>query len=139
MPHHHLFMLDTDMCSYIFRCSYPQMLHHLEAHDGALCISSVTAYELLFGGFKKNSPKLLKWIHLFLHNVQVVEWDQAVAQKCACLRAQLEKKGVCVALDDLMIAATALTVNATLVTNNTRHFQKIPGLLLENWTADEEN
>ena len=128
------YLLDTDICSYIIRGSHPQLLHHLEQHEEELAISSVTAYELMYGGFRKGSQKLLKWLHLLLHKVTVVEWTQDDAILCAKIRAELEKDGTPIAQDDLMIATSALTQKAILVSNNIAHFEKIPGLRWENWT-----
>ena len=130
-------MLDTDICSYIIRGSHPQLLPHLEQHEKELCVSSITAYELIYGAFRKASPKLVRWLHLFLHKFTVVEWTGDDAILCGKLRAELEKEGTPIAQDDLMIATSALNQKAILVTNNIEHFRRIRNLQWENWTEKD--
>jgi tRNA(fMet)-specific endonuclease VapC len=65
----------------------------------------------------------------------VLPWDSAAADVYAKISAKLEKNGMPIGYADTMIAAHALSIDAILVTNNTKHFQSVKGLQLENWVA----
>lgn len=73
---------------------------------------------------------------LFFNSIQVLDWPASAAPIYGHLRARLTKSGVDIGLNDVMIAAHAVALDAVLVTNNTRHFNRIgPPLRLENWLA----
>lgn len=129
-----LYMLDTDMASYVIRGTSDELLERFSAHFKELCISSITVAELKFGAEKENSHPLTEKVNAFCELVAVKAFDFAAAQKYGKLRAVLEKQGTPLASMDLLIAATALAENAVLVTNNTDHFSKVPRLTLANWS-----
>lgn len=130
-----MYMLDTDICSYIIRerpVSVLEKFKRLEASD--LCISVITEAELLYGVARTNSKKITADIvQNFLRRLVIFEWDGAAAKHYSLLRADMEKKGKPIGNMDLMIAAHALSISATIVTNNTRHFTIIPKLKVANW------
>lgn len=128
-----IFMLDTDICSYVIREHTPSMLEQFKRHQNHLCISSITYAELLFGAAKKVSERLTKQILLFVELLPVISWDQEAAKQYALIRYDLEKKGMPLDNMDLMIAALAKSKKITLVTNNRKHFDRIEGLLLAEW------
>ena len=102
----------------------------------ALAISAVTRAELMFGLEKRGNPRALsRVVHGFLDRITVMPWDTAAADHFARLRASLERGGTPIGVMDTMIAGHALTLKATLVTNNLKHFQKVAALRLENWAA----
>jgi tRNA(fMet)-specific endonuclease VapC len=95
----------------------------------------ITASELYFGAY--NSSKIaqnLRTAENFIQSITVLSLSDDVIKKFGQLKAQLRKAGAPVADFDLLIASVALTENLILVTNNTRHYQRITGLDLDNWS-----
>ncbi|MGE4564939.1 MAG: type II toxin-antitoxin system VapC family toxin [Victivallaceae bacterium] len=130
-----LYMLDSDICSYIIKGGNPSLAAKVKAHQENLCISSVTLAELLFGVAKKNSPKLADAVTAFQQLVEVKPWTAEAAEFYAVIRRKLELTGSPIGAMDFLIAAAAMADNAILVTNNTAHFSRVPGLKIENWTS----
>ncbi len=130
-----LYLLDTDTCSSAIRGGAGALDTKLaKAKPLALAISAVTRAELMFGLEKRRKPKsLTRLVMSFLEHMPVLPWETAAADRFAKLRATLERAGTPIGLMDSMIAAHALTLGATLVTNNQKHFQKVATLRLENW------
>lgn len=133
-----LYMLDTDISSYIMRNKPPNVLAMLEMQVQAgheICISAITYAELLLGAKRSGNPD--KHLHLIealrerLHHTQ--PWDAAAAEQFADLQTLLFNAGTPIGANDTLIAAHALSLQAIMVTNNTRHFEKVPDLRLENW------
>lgn len=133
-----LYLLDTDTCSYAIRGTFAMLDTRLAAAKaGTLAVSAVTRAELMFGLAKRGNPRALsRLVHGFLDRITVVSWDSAAADRFAQLRAQLERAGTPIGIFDTMIAGHALALNAVLVTNNSKHFQKAKALELENWIED---
>jgi len=133
-----LFLLDTDTCSYAIRGASAALDARLAAaHADSLAISAITRAELMFGLEKRGNPRALtRLVREFLDHVAVMPWDSAVADQFAQLRARLERDGTPIGVFDTMIAAQALTLGAILVTNNSKHFQRVPALKVENWTEE---
>jgi tRNA(fMet)-specific endonuclease VapC len=102
---------------------------------GEICKSPViTLGELYTWALRKNAPpKYLESLMAFLSDVIVLDVTQDVAQAFGTIRAQLFDQGVTISGMDLMIAATALVRESTLVTHNTKHFNNIPGLRIVDW------
>ncbi len=128
------YMLDTDTASYIIRGTDSALIERFSKHFKAVCISSITVAELKFGAAKKKSQPLTQKVNAFCELVKIIDFDKNAAQKYGSLRADLELAGTPLASMDLLIAATALADDAILVTNNTVHFSKVPGLEIENWS-----
>lgn len=128
-------MLYTDICSYVIRERPLSVLEKFKQADASgLCLSAVTQAELLYGVARSASRKINREIVAdFLSRLIVLEWDGSAAEHYGELRAVLEAKGRIIGNMDMMIAAHALSIGATLVTNNTRHFQMVPKLKLLNW------
>jgi len=98
-------------------------------------ISVISFGELLFGAKKSNQPQRNTAVVLRLAEIfPVVDVSRGIMEIFADLKASLQKKGAGIDDMDLLIGATALSLNYTLVTNNEKHFARIPGLVLENWT-----
>ncbi|MBP7864827.1 MAG: type II toxin-antitoxin system VapC family toxin [Acidobacteria bacterium] len=131
-----LYMLDTDMCSYILKKHPAAVKAHFDAAGkDALAISTVVLGELYFGAARHvQGERIRQEIDDFASRLSVMDWDEAAADHYGSIRAELEARGTPTGAMDLMIAAHARSLGATLVTNNTRHFEKIHGLLLVNWT-----
>ena len=133
-----LFMLDADIASSIIKQRSPELVARLSRIErSSLCVSSVTCAELLCG-LKRlpRSHKLHVGVRQFLKLVRVLAWDAEAAAYYATIRHQLVTEGQLIGEMDMMIAAHALAVPATLVTNSLRHYQRIQApRLLENWCA----
>ena len=96
--------------------------------------SAVTAAEMLYGAHRlPSSSALLQQVQAVLASVRILPFDHQAASVFGLLRARLEKRGAMVAHSDLMIASVALSADLTLITGNTRHFERIPGLRIEDW------
>jgi len=131
-----MWMLDTDTCSYILR-RHPEAvaLKFKRAEPGAIGISSVVLAELYYGAdLLPNRAALRKNIQDFARGLVALSWDFAAADHYGDIRAELEHLGRPIGAMDMMIAAQARSLNATLVTNNTKHFLRVPRLKVENWT-----
>lgn len=128
-----LYMLDTDIASYIIRGTSQNLLKKFSRNVSAACISTITMAELQFGAQKKNSEQLTVKVNAFCELVTIKDWTEETALIYGKLRASLENAGTPLDSIDLLIAASALAENAVLITNNTEHFSKVPRLKLENW------
>lgn len=129
-----LFMLDTDTVSFALRGFGDVAARLSEQKRSELCLSAVTVAELRFGANKRGSRKIHRAIDSFLSGVEVLAFDNAAAESFGIIAAALASDGHPIGQMDAMIAAHALSVGATLVTNNRRHFSKVDGLEIENWT-----
>jgi len=124
-----LYMLDTNICSYIIRGYIPKE----KLIDKNIGISSIVASELLYGAKKKGSKKLMKIVNLFLNSFEIYDFNKQAAEEYSKIRVDLEKQGLIIGAYDLQIAAHAKSLDAILVTNNIKEFSRINGLKLENW------
>lgn len=113
----------------------PAIDAHLRSVDvRQVCVSAVTRGEVRFGARRlSNAKRLQAEVEKFLNRVRTLAWDEDAADRFAEVKAGLERSGTPIGVMDTMIAAHALSVGATLVTNNTRHFERVKGLNLENW------
>ena len=129
-----LYLLDTNTVSYLIK-RHPQVTQHLlEVPMHSVCISAITAGELAFGLAKRPEAVTLKAaVDEFLRRVEVLPWDDAVAQTYGTLRAQLQSQGTSLAPLDMQIAAHAVHVDATLISSD-KAFAKIAHLQTEDWT-----
>jgi tRNA(fMet)-specific endonuclease VapC len=128
--------LDTNACIMHPRGRHPQVSVRWRQHRAEdLAIPLTTYAELLVGAEKSSQPeRVLQQIELLLEAHEIVEITEEVAEHYARIRADLEARGVNIGGNDLWIAATAFAHGATLVTNNTGEFSRVPGLLIEDWT-----
>jgi tRNA(fMet)-specific endonuclease VapC len=127
-------MLDTNMVSHIIK-GHTRALAQLEkAAIAEVCISVVTEAELHFGLAKRpEATRLHLIVREFLRRAEVVPWDSTAARIYGKLRADLESAGKVIGALDLMIAAHAVALDYTLVTNDAA-FGKIAHLKIEDWT-----
>jgi tRNA(fMet)-specific endonuclease VapC len=96
-------------------------------------MSSITLAELKFGAEAKRSQKLHRSIRSFIKDVAVIPFDETAADRFALVAAALARRGVPSGAFDTLLAAHALSLGLTVVTNNTKHFSRVPGLTVENW------
>lgn len=127
------FMLDTDTVSWALRGQGAVSAHVLKCRPSQLCISSITLAELRYGADAKGSRKLHRLISTFIAPMGVVPFDEAAADQFGPVASALAKRGEPIGTFDTLIAAHALSCDLTLVTNNTKHFQRVVGLKLANW------
>lgn len=131
-----LYMLDTNICSYILRNkpeTIKEKLKAVEVAQHTIGLSSIVVSELLYGAHKKGSERLLHLVYAFIENFTVMEFGTEVASAYAQVRVDLESRGNIIGSNDLYIAAHAISCDAILVSNNTKEFEKVKGLKLENW------
>lgn len=134
-----LYMLDTNVVSAEFRGATPvgQRLRTLQ--PGQWCVSAVTWSELCFGvALKPEATRLARLVQAFGRIARIMPWDEQAAQQHGRLRAGLRLQGTPIGDFDEMIAAHALSLGAVLVTNNVRHFSRVPGLEIENWLGIQD-
>ncbi|RPH42880.1 MAG: type II toxin-antitoxin system VapC family toxin [Burkholderiales bacterium] len=128
------YMLDTDICIYAINERPAAVLKALrEHHDAGLGVSSITAAELHFGVARTGSQRNMKALRDFLSTLEIAAFDEVAAELSGSLRAWLVSQGTPIGPYDTLIAAHAHAIGATLVSNNTREFSRVPGLKLENW------
>ena len=130
------FLLDTDTCSmYLKRPG--KLAHRFLQHIGGLYISTVALAELYTWAYRRPDPAPLLTVieQDLLEDILVLDFNRLCAVEFARLRGPLLAKGVVVNPVDLMIAAVAVSHDLTLVTHNTRHFEVVPGLRIEDWLA----
>jgi tRNA(fMet)-specific endonuclease VapC len=130
-----LYMLDTDTSSYIIRDKPASVRERFAKIDSQqICISVVTYAELLYGVKRSSSSKVNRPIvENYVRHLVIQPWDEMAADHYSTIRTLLESSGQPIGGMDTQIAAHALSLDAVLVTNNTRHFERVPGLKLENW------
>jgi tRNA(fMet)-specific endonuclease VapC len=129
-----MILLDTNICIYIINAKPPQVLAHFHQFRlGEVGISSVVAAELAYGVAKSASARNRSALEMFLAPLEIMPFDENAVWSYGTLRADLERLGQTIGALDTMIAAHALSLDATLVTNNQRDFSRVTGLRLENW------
>jgi tRNA(fMet)-specific endonuclease VapC len=130
------FMLDTDICIQVTNERPPSMLRALRDHHAeGLGISTITACELHFGVARTGSARNAKALQLSLAGLEVANLDAKAADDAGRVRAWLASRGTRIGSHDCLIAAHAQALGVTLLTHNTREFEPVPGLKVENWAA----
>jgi len=129
------YMLDTNICSYVLRSRPPSVKARFEkTGPGALAVSTVVLAELLYGAARRpKAVAIRREIADLVSRLTVIPWDEAAAEHYGALRAALEKAGTPLGAMDMMIAAHARSLGATLVSNDVRHFDRVEGLRVANW------
>lgn len=129
-----MILLDTNICIYIINAKPPAVLERFKNYRlGEIGVCSVVAAELAYGVAKSGSARNRQALEMFLAPLTLLPFDESTAWAYGDLRAELERRGTPIGSLDTMIAAHALSQQATLITNNSREFAQVPGLHLENW------
>ena len=130
-------MLDTNTCIAVIKRKPAQVLKRLSAYKvGEVGISWVTLAELEFGVAKsQHVEKNQAALDEFVLPLEIANFDRETARVYGRVRAMLEKKGAPIGSLDMMIGAHALSLGATLATNNTRELSRIKGLTIVDWLA----
>ncbi len=126
-------MLDTDTVSYAIK-GHGQVGTRMVQHPPSqLCLSAITLAELRYRADHKDSTKLHRLIDAFVQPLSVLPIDAEVAARYGKLATLLRQQGTPIGAFDTLVAAHTLVASLTLVTNNLRHFERVPGLRAESW------
>ena len=137
-----IYMLDTNICSFIMRERPPSVLDRLQQAvelQNSVAISVITYYEMLLGAIGRNaSPRHASPIEAFVARLSaILPWDRVAAEEAMRIRRDLSAKGTPIGGNDAMIAGHALAADCVLVTNNIREFSRIAGLHVEDWATQQ--
>jgi tRNA(fMet)-specific endonuclease VapC len=130
------FMLDTNTCIYLIKQKSRKLLQRFNKHlVGEIGISSITLAELQYGAAKslyvdKNREALSE----FILPLEIADFDEKAAESYGTVRNGLKKAGRPIGSMDMLIGAHALSIDVTIITNNTKEFRKIKNLRVEDWT-----
>ena len=128
------YLLDTNIVINVIKRRPLQVLEVFNRHHGRMAISSITLAELAHGVEKSSDPsRNLGVVEDFVSRLTVLPYDDRAAWQYGNIRAVLETLGQPIGVNYLHIAAHARSNGLTLVSNNLREFERVPGLLLENW------
>ncbi|EBB1758049.1 PIN domain-containing protein [Salmonella enterica] len=132
------YMLDTSICSFIMREQPEAVLKRLEQavlRRQRIVVSAITYAEMRFDSTgKKASPRHARLVDAFFRRLDaVLPWDQAAVDATTEIRSALFAAGTPIGPNETAIAGHAIAAGAVLVTNNTREFERVPGLKLEDW------
>lgn len=132
------YLLDTNICIYLIKQKPLHVLQKFQLHPvNSIGLSSITVAELQYGVQKsQHQVKNQQALTQFLLPFTMVDFDNQAAITYGKIRATLEQKGMSIGPLDTLIAAQALSLDVTLVTNNAKEFMRIPNLTIENW-ADQ--
>ncbi len=129
------YMLDTNICIYAIKNKPMHVLQKIyENMAEGLCLSAITLTELEYGiansaSPDKNSAALLQFVSI----LEILPFDDFAAAQYGQIRSCLQRKGTPIGTLDMLIAAHALSEDLILVTNNTREFERVPGLRIIDW------
>ena len=128
-------LLDTNVCIAIMNQKPISVIKELKKHEvDSVAISAISLYELHYGVYKSQmTDRNKKTLTAFLQYIQVLDWTDECAEVAGEIRSTLEKKGSLIGPYDMLIAAHAKCLNATLVSHNTKEFSRVNGLELVDW------
>jgi tRNA(fMet)-specific endonuclease VapC len=130
------YMLDTNIISDLIRNPQGRAARHItRVGESDICTSIIVAAELRYGSEKSGSRRLKKAVEDLLGEINVLPFDTPADGEYADIRSALEKTGRPIGSNDLLIAAHARAIGATVVTNNSNEFKRVHGLKIENWLA----
>ena len=127
-------LLDTNIVIYVIKRRPPSALARFNQFQGQMAISAITLAELVHGAEKSSDPpRNLAVVQDFRSRLAVLDYGERAAHHYGSIRAALEKLGQTIGINDLHIAAQARCDGLVLVSNNLREFERVPGLLTDNW------
>jgi tRNA(fMet)-specific endonuclease VapC len=130
------FLLDTNIVIYVIKRRPPEVREVFNEQHGRMAISAITLAELVHGAEKSQFPsRNLAIVEDFCSRLTVLPYPSEAAYHYGSIRAELERQGRPIGVNDLHIAAHARSCGLTVVTNNLSEFERVPGLLLTNWLA----
>jgi len=129
------YLLDTNICIYVIKRRPQELLETFNHNAGQMAISAITLSELFHGVEKSAAPsRNLAAVEDFCSRLDLLPYGPKASLHYGQIRASLERSGTPIGVNDLHIAAHARSEGLTLVSNNLREFQRVDGLLLENWS-----
>ena len=132
------YLLDTNICIYVIKRRPIEVLGRFNEAAGHIAISSITLAELLHGVEKsQHVAKNLKAVEDFCSRLDVLEYDENAASHYGEIRADLERKGKTIGVNDLHISGHARSLGVILVSNNLKDFERVDGLRCQNWIGNE--
>lgn len=132
-----IYLLDTDSCVYVLSGREPLVGHRLRTIRNAdVAISAVTRAEMYSGAARSEQPRSTRAAQdNFFARFASLPFDDAAADAYGRIDGFLKSRGMSIGPPDTQIAAIALVHNLTLVTHNTRHFSRVPDLIIEDWVV----
>lgn len=127
------YLLDTDTVSFAIRGDGKVASEIRERLPSEIAISSITYAELVSGAERKASIRLAASVRNFVSQISILPFDRDAAEEFGKISALLIKQGLPIGNMDTLIAAHAIASEHVLVTNNTKHFSRVPNLRIENW------
>jgi len=128
------YLLDTNLYIDVIKRRPESLLDRFNENASHLAISAITLAELLHGAEKSSQPqRTLSVVEDFCSRLDVLDYGAKAAQHYGQIRSALERRGTPIGVNDLHIAAHARSEGLTLVSNNLREFERVEGLLYENW------
>jgi len=130
------FLLDTDICIEILRKRGAAARPHLIQNEGLIAVSAITTYELEFGLLRSRQQDCGRLeLADFLSRFDILPFDDRAAQHASRVRMELASLGKPIGPYDTLLAGHAKSLGLIMVTNNTKHFNQVPNLEIENWLA----
>ena len=131
------FMLDTNIVIYVIKRRPIEVMGIFNENAGRMAISAITLSELFYGAEKSAKvAQNLAVVEEFASLLEVLAYTAKASQHYGAIRSALEKVGRTIGVNDLHIAAHARSEGLTLVTNNLGEFERVPGLMAENWVSN---
>ncbi|MGH8674313.1 MAG: type II toxin-antitoxin system tRNA(fMet)-specific endonuclease VapC [Burkholderiales bacterium] len=131
-----MFLLDTNLCVYVIRQRPEPVFRRLSGTASErVAVSVITAFELEVGALRAQGRHYSEAVRRFLAEFSVLPLEDSARDTYARLRMELERRGEVIGAHDMLIAAHAIALGATLVTNNEKEFRRVKGLRIENWTV----
>jgi tRNA(fMet)-specific endonuclease VapC len=129
------YLLDSNACITYLNGRSPELKQRLESHNPEnIYVCSIVKAELYYGAMRTRNPiETLQAQKEFLNNFSSLAFNDEAAEHYGKIRATLAAKGQMIGPNDLLIAAIALANQVTLVTHNTREFNRVSGLIIEDW------
>lgn len=130
------YMLDTNIVIHVIKRRPLEMLATFNQHAGQMCISAITLAELMHGAEKsEQQERNLRRVEDFVSRLEVLPYADRAAAHFGQIRADLERKGMTIGINDLHIAGHARSEGLILVSNNLREFERVDALRLESWVT----
>jgi tRNA(fMet)-specific endonuclease VapC len=131
-----MYLLDTNTCVYAIRQRPEPVYQRLSNSAGEIvALSVVTAFELEIGALRAQGRGYSEAVRRFLREFSVLPLEDSARDAYGRLRSGLERRGERIGAHDMLIAAHAMALGATVVTNNEKEFKRVKGLRIENWVA----
>jgi len=131
------YFLDSNTITYALKGKFPKIEEYMSDMPAKnIKVPAIVKAELLFGAEKSNhKTKVLDALNLFLEPFEIVAFDQETCDFYAKIRANLESKGMLIGPNDLVIASSVMAHHGCLITNNTKEFSRVEGLMIKDWTS----